>query len=106
MGYTSCWPWFVFVVIPVVLLFGWKGWEWLETIEAVFFVLAAIVGVICRVHGPLIKKGKGLQLKKAKSPPFSHRHDVDGYDPYGYEDAIKEIHEQKRANNLQPEAKE
>ena len=36
VGYTSCWPWFVFVVIPVVLLFGWKGWEWLETIEAVF----------------------------------------------------------------------
>ena len=69
-------------------------------------MLSAIAGVICWVHGPLIKKGKGLQLKKVKSPTFSNSHDVDGYDPYGYEDAIKEIHEQKRANNLQPEAKE
>ena len=69
-------------------------------------MLSGIAGVICWGHGPLIKKGKGLQLKKAKSPPFSHRHDVDGYDPYGYEDAIKEIHKQKRAMNLQPEAKE
>ncbi len=101
MTYISCWPWFVFVVIPVVLLFGWKGWEWLQTIEAVFLVIFAIAGVARWVHAPLIKKGKGQQLKKVKSPRSSHP-----YDPYGYEDAIKAIHEEKRAITSQPETKD